>query len=61
MPDRVVLGRYFAGVGAFRFALEFLRVNVRVLGPLTVAHLFAFAVVVLGVILLSRSAVAPRR
>jgi len=61
VPDRVVLGRYFAGVGAFRFALEFLRVNVRVLGPLTVAHLFAFAVVVLGVILLSRSAVAPRR
>ena len=61
VSDRVVLGRYFAGVGAFRFALEFLRVNVRVLGPLTVAHMFAFAVVVLGVMLLSRSAVAPRQ
>lgn len=54
VPDRVVLGRYFVGVGAFRFALEFLRVNTRVLGPLTVAHMFALAVVLLGVLLLAR-------
>ena len=53
VADRVVLGRYFVGVGAFRFALEFLRVNVRVLGPLTVAHMFAFAVILLGVLLLA--------
>lgn len=52
VPDRVVLGRYFVGVGAFRFALEFVRVNTRVLGPLTVAHLFALAVVVLGLLVL---------
>ena len=54
VPDRVVLGRYFVGVGAFRFALEFLRVNTRVLGPLTVAHMFALAVVLLGGLLLAR-------
>ena len=30
LSDRTVLGRYFVGVGAFRFALEFVRVNVRV-------------------------------
>lgn len=52
LSDRTVLGRYFVGVGAFRFLLEFVRVNVRVLGPLTVAQLFAAGVVVLGVALL---------
>ena len=60
LSDRTVLGRYFVGVGAFRFALEFVRVNTRVLGPLTTAHLFALAVVVLGVVLLaSRSTTRP--
>jgi phosphatidylglycerol:prolipoprotein diacylglycerol transferase len=52
LSDRTVLGRYFVGVGAFRFALEFVRVNTRVLGPLTVAHLFSLAVVVVGGVLL---------
>lgn len=52
LSDRTVLGRYFLLVGAFRFGLEFLRVNTRVLGPLTVAHMFAIGVVVLGVALL---------
>ena len=51
--DRTVLGRYFVLAGAFRFALEFVRVNVRVLGPFTVAHLFALLVVLLGVVILS--------
>ena len=56
LSDRTVLGRYFVGVGTFRFALEFVRVNTRVLGPLTVAHIFSLAVVALGVALL-----IPRR
>jgi phosphatidylglycerol:prolipoprotein diacylglycerol transferase len=56
LSDRTVLGRYFVGVGAFRFALEFVRVNTRVLGPLTVAQIFALGVVALGVMLL-----LPRR
>ena len=54
LSDRTVLGRYFVGVGAFRFALEFVRVNTRVLGPLTVAHIFSLAVIALGVALLLR-------
>ena len=54
VADRTVLGRYFVVVGAFRFLLEFVRVNVRVLGPLTVAHCFAAAVVVLGLLILLR-------
>jgi len=54
VADRTVLGRYFVVVGAFRFLLEFVRVNVRVLGPLTVAHCFALAVVAVGLIILLR-------
>jgi len=53
VADRIVLGRYLVLAGAFRFALEFVRVNVRVLGPLTVAHLFALAIVLVGVVLLA--------
>ena len=55
ISDRAVLGRYFVAVGAFRFLLEFVRVNTRVAGPLTVAHFFALAVVALGVILIVRT------
>ncbi len=55
VPDAVVLGRYFALAGAFRFLLEFVRVNVRVAGPLTVAHLFALGVTLLGLVILVRA------
>lgn len=54
LADRTVLGRYFVLAGAFRFLLEFVRVNVRVLGPLTVAHCFALLVVALGLVILRR-------
>jgi phosphatidylglycerol:prolipoprotein diacylglycerol transferase len=52
LADWKVLGRYFVLAGLFRFALEFVRVNVRVLGPFTVAHLFSAGVVLLGVVIL---------
>jgi phosphatidylglycerol:prolipoprotein diacylglycerol transferase len=58
VADRTVLGRYFLLAGVFRFLLEFVRVNVRVLGPLTVAQIFALLVVVLGVVILGRA--SPR-
>jgi phosphatidylglycerol:prolipoprotein diacylglycerol transferase len=54
VADRTVLGRYFVLAGAFRFSLEFVRVNVRVLGPFTVAHVFALLVVLLGIAILRR-------
>jgi len=61
--DRVVLGAYFALAGATRFMIEFVRVNERVLGPLTVAHLASLAVVAAGLTLLlpkgPRAAVEP--
>ena len=52
VSDRTVLGRYLVIAGAFRFLLEFVRVNTRVAGPFTVAHFFALAVVLLGVAIL---------
>ena len=52
VPDRVVLGRYFLLAGAFRFALEFVRADVRVAGPFTVAHFLSLAVALFGVVLL---------
>lgn len=51
-PDAFVLGAYLAGAGTIRFAIEFLRVNERVLGNLSVAHLASLAAAVIGVLLL---------
>ncbi len=53
VPDRIVLGRYLVLAGAFRFALEFVRVNVRVEGPFTVAHFFALLIVIIGAAVLA--------
>jgi phosphatidylglycerol---prolipoprotein diacylglyceryl transferase len=52
VPDAIVLGRYLVLVGAVRFAIEFIRVNERVLGPFTVAHLVSLALVLAGAALL---------
>jgi phosphatidylglycerol:prolipoprotein diacylglycerol transferase len=56
VADRVVLGRYLVMAGVVRFAIEFIRVNERVIGPLTVAHLVSASTVVIGVALLIRPA-----
>jgi phosphatidylglycerol---prolipoprotein diacylglyceryl transferase len=37
--DAIVLGRYLVLAGSIRFAVEFIRVNARILGPLTLAQL----------------------
>ena len=60
-PDPVVLARYLVLAGSIRFAIEFIRVNVRVIGPLTVAHLVSLALVVAGVALMTRAGAAPPR
>lgn len=52
LSDRTVLGRYLLAAGAFRFLLEFVRVNTRVAGPLTVAHFFSLGIALLGVVIL---------
>ena len=54
--DRVrALGRYLVLAGSIRFAIEFIRVNLRVVGPLTLAHLLALSLVVIGISLMLRN------
>lgn len=55
VPDAVVLGRYFILAGATRFAIEFVRVNEHILGPMTLAQLISLSLVLAGVVLVSRS------
>ena len=47
-PDRSVFGSYLLLVGGTRFLVEFLRVNARVAGPLTVAQLASLAALAVG-------------
>jgi phosphatidylglycerol:prolipoprotein diacylglycerol transferase len=64
MDDRAVLGRYMVMAGALRFAIEFVRVNERLVGPLTLAHMISAGIVAAGIVLLlssGRSAPAPVR
>jgi prolipoprotein diacylglyceryltransferase len=61
VPDRIVLGRYCILAGALRFAIEFIRVNERVLGPLTIAHLVSLALMVIGLVLLGSTSWRPAR
>lgn len=54
VPDAIVLGRYCVLAGLTRFSIEFIRVNDRVLGPLTVAHLLSVGVILAGVLIIGR-------
>ncbi len=51
VSDTDVLARYLMIAGGVRFAIEFVRVNVRVAFGMTTAQLFALAAVAIGVIL----------
>jgi prolipoprotein diacylglyceryltransferase len=53
-PDAFVLGGYLVLAAAIRFLIEFVRVNDRVVGPLTVAHVASLLVIGMGVALLPR-------
>jgi phosphatidylglycerol:prolipoprotein diacylglycerol transferase len=61
--DRVVLGTYFLLAGALRFAIEFIRINERVVGNLSVAHLASLAIANAGAVMLAtaRRGTAPVR
>jgi prolipoprotein diacylglyceryltransferase len=47
-----VLGTYLVLAGALRFAIEFIRINERVIGMLSVAHLASLVAVAAGLMLL---------
>jgi phosphatidylglycerol:prolipoprotein diacylglycerol transferase len=55
LSDRAVLGWYLVLAGALRFLIEFLRVNERVLGIFSVAHLAALGAMAIGIVLLVRA------
>lgn len=57
LNDRLVLGGYFVLAGLLRFAIEFVRINERVIGPLTVAHVASLVAVIGGAALLYASQV----
>ena len=52
VPDAIVIGRYLALVGVIRFAIEFIRVNQRLVGPFTLAHMIAAALAIVGLMVL---------
>src|SRR5215510_2865359 len=54
VADRIVLGRYFVLAGTIRFAIEFVRVNLRIVGPFTLAQLIALLLIVVGGVLVLR-------
>ena len=58
-----VLGVYLLLAGGIRFVIEFIRVNERVVGPLSVAHIASVVVMIVGAALLvgRRSAVGLAR
>lgn len=51
-PDLFVLGMYLVSAGTIRFAIEFVRVNERIVGIFTVAHLASLAAIFAGIGLL---------
>lgn len=59
--DPVLLGRYCVLAGAFRFALEFVRINVRVAVGLTVAQYAAAGLLAVGLALLLRARMTGQR
>ena len=52
VSDREIVGRYLLLAGSTRFLIEFIRVNLRILGPLTLAQLFSLGLVVVGATLM---------
>jgi prolipoprotein diacylglyceryltransferase len=58
VPDPVVLSRYLMLAGGIRFAVEFVRINAHVLGPLTLAQLWSLALVTVGGVLALRAGAA---
>ena len=55
VADSVVIGRYLLLAGVTRFAIEFIRVNERIAGPLTLAQLISLALIVAGASTIVRS------
>jgi phosphatidylglycerol:prolipoprotein diacylglycerol transferase len=62
VADGVVFGRYLVLAGVLRFAIEFVRINRRIAGPLTLAQLIALAVTAAGIVIIGKASrpLSPR-
>jgi phosphatidylglycerol:prolipoprotein diacylglycerol transferase len=60
VADRVVFGRYLLIVSSIRFAIEFIRVNLRIVGPFTLAQLISIALALAGIVVLAGGRSVPR-
>ena len=60
VADAIVLGRYLVLTGAIRFAIEFVRVNARILGPFTLAHMVSLALMIVGTAVLVKGSQRAR-
>lgn len=60
LPDRTIVGRYLLLTGVIRFAIEFVRVNVRVALGLTVAQFGALLLIVGALLLLMQRPAVPK-
>lgn len=58
VDDPTVLGRYFVLAGSVRFLIELVRVNLPILGPLTLAQLISAGLIAAGAWLIVRSRAA---
>lgn len=54
-PDRFVLGAYLVSAGAIRFMIEFLRVDTRVIGIFSIAHLASLMAIAVGIVYLAKA------
>lgn len=54
VSDIVVFARYLVLAGSLRFAIEFVRVNARIAGPLSLAQIFSGAIIVAGLSVIIR-------
>lgn len=54
VSDPIVLSRYLMLAGALRFAVELVRINAPVLGPLTLAQLWSLALIAAGATIAAR-------
>jgi phosphatidylglycerol---prolipoprotein diacylglyceryl transferase len=55
VADAAVFGRYLVGAGAIRFAIEFIRVNERIAGSLTLAQIIALSLIGTGAVILTKA------
>ncbi|HTM03184.1 MAG TPA: prolipoprotein diacylglyceryl transferase [Vicinamibacterales bacterium] len=60
VADQLVLARYLMLAGAVRFAIEFVRINRQILGPLTLAQLWSLGLVASGLILAASRSRSPQ-